>query len=126
MEPTDLNASSRDDQRLAAMLRDAQPAVADDGFSARVLAALPSPKPSTAAWRSRPLVCICGALVGSAFAWKLGMSSLSFDAASAELRASFLAPFVNDAPFALTGVGIAFVVTAASLLYAFAITPKRT
>jgi len=52
MEPADLSSPDPTDQKLAAFLRSAegQP-LPDDGFSVRVLAALPPPRP--APWLSR-------------------------------------------------------------------------
>jgi len=41
----------------------------DDGFSVRVLAALPPP--NALLWR-RPVLCLAGALAGLAFAWAQG------------------------------------------------------
>lgn len=47
MEPTDLNSPDPTDDKLAAFLRSAASApLPDDGFSARVLAALPPPRPA--------------------------------------------------------------------------------
>jgi hypothetical protein len=61
MDPTRLNAS--DDARLEALLREHPAPLADDGFSARVVAALPRRRRSRAPW------CVAlGALAGMAAA----------------------------------------------------------
>lgn len=67
MEPSDLNSTSSDDVRLHHLLREACPELPDDGFSLRVLAALPArrrtPRPS-----ARLVAIGLGALLGGAFA----------------------------------------------------------
>lgn len=126
MESTDLNPFSRDDDRLAAILRKAQPAIADNGFSARVLAVLPSSKNPAHPLLSRPFACLIGTLVGLAFAWNQGVFSASFEAASAQLRDSLNTTLATDANMpAGAGLAIALAVTAASLFYAFCFTPAR-
>src|SRR5215216_2846305 len=65
MEPTDLNSKSPDDAQIDASLRagSAVSPLPDDGFSARVLAALPPARTrlnsSLRAW-----LCAAGALIG--------------------------------------------------------------
>ena len=47
MEPTNLNAPTPDDEKLVRFLRSTEgEQLPDDGFSARVLAALPPPRPA--------------------------------------------------------------------------------
>lgn len=68
MEPTDLKSNSPDDTRIEAWLRASSEAspLPDDGFSVRVLAALPPPAFKTQASRSlRPWLCLAGATVGA-------------------------------------------------------------
>ena len=73
MEPTDLKNIPPDDAQLEAWLRSANPAapLPDDGFTPRVLAALP---PSTAAHgvRRRMLCVTAGAIAGTVVAFSLG------------------------------------------------------
>ncbi len=72
MEPSNLNPSTEDD-RLAALLRRRTDPIPDDGFSARVLAALPSAR------RDRPAIPLAavmlGALAGILYAWWHGASA---------------------------------------------------
>jgi hypothetical protein len=68
MEPTELNSSPDDEARLETWLREPARALPDDGFSTRVLAALPPPvtRPiSTRRW----VLCGLAAAVGLAVAW---------------------------------------------------------
>src|SRR5258706_16248959 len=70
MEPTDLNSSANDDARLEALLRTATSPLPDVGFSARVIAALPSERPRTRSWR-RIGFCAAGAAMGCGLAiWR--------------------------------------------------------
>jgi hypothetical protein len=66
MEPDALNSPSADDRKLAALLGPTTP-LADVGFSARVLAALPAPRATRVEWRRR-ILCTLGALTGVAIA----------------------------------------------------------
>lgn len=65
MEPDDLNSLSPDDAKLEAWLRAnaSLPRLPDDGFSCRVLAALP-PVSRKARVSERRRVVLCGAAVG--------------------------------------------------------------
>ena len=74
MEPSDLKSSSPDDAQLEAWLRSrsAVPPVADEGFSARVLAALPPPAPRRVSSSLRGWLCLAGALIGAGVAWQSG------------------------------------------------------
>lgn len=60
--------SSHDDERLEALLRQPSPEIRDDGFSTRVLMALP-PRRSRAPLPARPLACAIGALAGLILFW---------------------------------------------------------
>jgi len=70
MESSDLNPHPRDDVRLEAWLRTGagQPPLPDDGFSARVMAALPSaapaPAPARVSQRRIFVLCAVGAAIG--------------------------------------------------------------
>lgn len=70
MESSDLNLHPRDDARLEAWLRTGagQPPLPDDGFSARVMAALPSAAPAPAPARVSQgrifVLCAVGATIG--------------------------------------------------------------
>ena len=67
MEPDDLNEFIKNDPRLEALLRQSSAPLPDDGFSTRVLAALP---PRTAPRSSYRLAwCLAGAVAGCAVAW---------------------------------------------------------
>jgi hypothetical protein len=68
MESSDLNRSSAGDAELEAWLRRGTPALADDGFSARVVAALPPPRRSLL----RPLLCTAAGMLGIAIAFYCG------------------------------------------------------
>ncbi|HYD83623.1 MAG TPA: DUF5056 domain-containing protein [Opitutus sp.] len=128
MEPTDLNPLSRDDERLSAILREAQPAIADDGFSTRVLAALPPPKNSAHPLLSRPFACAIGTLVGIAVAWNHGVFSASFTSAFADLRSSVSTSLATNADMPASpglALALALAVTGASLFYAFGFTSAR-
>jgi hypothetical protein len=115
MESTDLNSPTSDDERLQAMLRESSPPLADDGFSTRVIAALP-PEKQTFVLYARLAVCALGASIGLVFTWKRGVSTESLILAANQILESV----------AQTGMGLgdsrivaALAVTALSLLYAF-------
>ena len=118
MEPADLNSSTNandDGTRLEAMLRGAAPALPDDGFSARVLAALPAAEEQRTPWR-RIAFCLGGAAAGCGVAfWRSGagpglQSSLEhFGVTMANACLVFTNPIVSAA----------LVATALSLLVAF-------
>ena len=117
MEPANLNSlpSANDDARLEALLRRAAPTLPDNGFSARVLAALPATEEQHAPWR-RAVFCLVGAAAGCGLAfWRSG--------ASPGLQSGLEQFGVNLADaslvFADPMVSAALVVTALSLLVAF-------
>jgi hypothetical protein len=116
MEPTNLKPTPPDDAALEAWLRAnaALPVLPDDGFSRRVLTALP--ETVQRAHAKRQLVCLGGALMGSAVAW-LGMQHpgspppdlTTLDTALTEAFTQLANP----------AVGWALALAAASLLFAF-------
>jgi hypothetical protein len=124
MEPANLNSSSSasgDDARLEAFLRQPLPELPDDGFSRRVLAALPERRSPYA--RNRALACCAGLIVGSAWAWRQialtgGMTDLTgeFEKAAHATSAAFN-HFAT--PQTTEGLWIATAVTSATLLFAF-------
>ena len=73
MEPANLNPPPSEDDQLATLLRANSPAVPDDGFSARVLTALPPPR--EARWTKLQIIAgAVGALAGLGFALLKGAS----------------------------------------------------
>jgi hypothetical protein len=116
MEPTDLKPTPPDDAALEAWLRAnaAVPALPDDGFSCRVLTALPATVQRAQA--QRQLVCLGGALIGTASAL-IGTAT----SGSPPPALPALEPALADAlaQLATPAVGWAFVVTALSLWFAF-------
>lgn len=90
MEPSSLNSSPDEaaDAALTAMLRTQAPAIPDDGFSARVLSALPPPRaavllprPSRWPWAAY----IGGGLAGATFALSRAGSWPDFVSATSQL-----------------------------------------
>ena len=115
MEPADLNSPANEDPRLEAMLRSAAPNLPDDGFSTRVLAALPQAVEQRVSWR-RALFCVVGAGVGVSLALWQGVSWPELQS-GIERFATTLAnagPSLANPMFAA-----ALVVTLLSLLVAF-------
>ncbi|MDO8540924.1 MAG: hypothetical protein Q7S40_10855 [Opitutaceae bacterium] len=115
MESADLKSNSPDDAQLEAWLH-ANSAIAplsDDGFSHRVLAALPPPvapaKPSI-----RPWLCVAAALIGSIVAIHSGEAGAAnqFPNIVAALQAAF-------SPLSDPSVGLALITTAASLVIVY-------
>jgi hypothetical protein len=72
MEP--LNELPEDDAALAARFRELLPPLADDGFTARVMAALPPPPRQRHAPRTTAMAVIAGTVVGLAVALGGGAS----------------------------------------------------
>ena len=125
MEPANLNSAPREgddgggesDARLAALLRDRSTALADEGFSARVLAALPPPRRTpTPALGRRLAVGWAGAVAGIAFALWRGTSPTDLQTAFDQTGVALLkaTAVLADPVFV-----IAFVATGLSLLFAF-------
>jgi hypothetical protein len=115
MEPTDLNPPSSDDERLQAMLRESSPPLADDGFSARVMVALP-PEKHIPLLYVRLIVCALGALIGLVFTLKRGVSTESLTLAANQIFESMAQAGVGPGD---SRIVLAAMVTALSLLYAF-------
>lgn len=115
MEPTDLNSFRDEDAALSALFREQAPALPDEGFSARVLAALPppavpsaSPAPERWPW----FAYFGGGLAGAGFAVShvasstdLGAGFSEFGRALASLAGVFAEPWL----------GLAFTLCAISL-----------
>lgn len=118
MEPTNVNPlPDRDDApRLEALLRRPAAALPDDGFSARVLSALPPPLIAPArARRSRRLWCAAGATLGAGVAL-LGAAPWN-DAG--ETWTSLLSAFAPlSARFSDPTVLVTVVIALASVVYA--------
>ena len=117
MEPSDLTPSSKmgDEAQLDALLRRAAPPLTDDGFSARVLAALPAAPEQRTSWR-RSIFCLVGALAGCGFAFWRGLAASDWEAGFERVATAFL----NLGPaFADPLVGAALVVAVLSLGVAF-------
>lgn len=113
MEPAELNPPE-DDPRLEAWLRQPVAKLADDGFSARVIAALPPAREPRRVRGFRPLVCAIGALVGAGVA-RFGLDSSTWTENWIPLETS-LAPLratLTD-PASLPTLAV----TAVALLYA--------
>ena len=106
---------ANDDAHLEALLRRAATPVPDDGFSMRVLAALPPAAEPSALW-SRAVFCLAGAAVGGGFAYWEGASWPGLRADFAQARTAFanVSPTLADPLFAA-----AVTVTLLSLLVAF-------
>lgn len=123
MEPTDLNSPRPGDADLEAWLREhaAQPALPDDGFTPKVLSALPMVVRSAArrhAAQRRLWFCLVGALAGLATGL---LSSQDGPTAAATPDASALPSLLVAATGQLTtpAMALAAVVTAVSLLVVY-------
>ena len=115
MEPGNVNSSANDDRRIEALLRDAVTPLPDDGFSARVMAALPGAEKQPAT-RRRLAFCLAGAMCGCAFALWRGVSVPELEAAYSRFAPSLM----NAAsPLADPVLATALMVAALSLLFAF-------
>ena len=86
MESPDLNLRPPPDDPLEKLLRAASPPVPDDGFTARVTAALPPPRRAA---HSRPLAAAIGAFAGIGFALSGTASSAAVFADLARLANAF-------------------------------------
>lgn len=124
MEPANLtpfDSTGSEDARLESWLRSAPPALPDNGFSARVLAALPPPRRDWS-WL-RPFTCAIGLFVGVAFAWEkidraavFAVSRTYWQDSLAALSRGLETSAWTTMPAALA---LALVVAAASMIYAF-------
>ena len=121
MEPANLRANSSDDEQLEAWLRaqSAVPPLRDDGFSQRVLTALPPATASAPAQgRSalRAWLCLAAALAGGVMVF----SSRSESSGVAEKFAALLPSLQGAATsFSDPSVGVALIVTVASLAFVY-------
>lgn len=98
MEPSNLNSPGDKDSALAAMLRKHAAAIPDDGFSARVLSALPSPSRAVARTfhlRWPWVAYIGGGLGGTAFAISRAGSWSDFAAGLLQLTNTLNALFAS-------------------------------
>lgn len=114
MESPKLTPDSPDDARIEAWLRmnSAAEPLADDGFSARVLAALPPP-PAIESRRRRTWLCIVGAVGGAVLTAVQGSkwseAAGQFTGLTTEFRAAFT-PLAD--PSLALGLGLAAVTLA--------------
>ncbi len=113
MEPDHLNPPLPDDSRLEAPLRQPAPAMPDDGFSRRVLAALPGRKPARRPGL-RLVFCTAGAVVGLIIAFRDVTASPEGFSGLAELGQTISG---LGEIFSTPGVLLALAVTAGSLLF---------
>lgn len=103
------------DSSLETLLREPAPGLPDNGFSTRVLAALPAPKAPRRS-RARLRFGAAGALAGIGFAyWRGG----SWADATVELRPLSTATTQLVAAFTDPALLLALTVTALSLLFVF-------
>lgn len=116
MEPSDLKPNSSDDAAVETWLRthSALPPLPDDGFTPRVLTALPPPASHTLTLRTR--ICLAGALAGAAMAaWAVLSGGNPLD----RLPALDAALIESLSQLGSPGAGLAVATTAASLLFAY-------
>lgn len=126
MESPDLNPPPPEDARLEAWLRThgAAAPLPDDGFSARVLAALPPPAPAVApagllaarrrAAHRRAWLCLVGAALGCALSFSGGTADLVRGADA--LRSALAAA---GEQLATPSLGLAVAVTSVSLIVGY-------
>ena len=110
-----MNTPSSEDERLRSILRGGVTPLPDDGFSTRVMAALPSQNHGLMLY-ARAAVCGLGALVGLVFAWQRGVSFDSVKVAANQLSDSFVQAGGGLADYRFV---VAVAVTGLSLLYVF-------
>lgn len=87
MEPTDLN-SAADDRRLTEVLQSSAAPISDDGFSDRVLAALPPPAPRGAR-AIPPIAILIGGVVGLTYARWQGATTGELRSVAREIASQF-------------------------------------
>ena len=88
MEPENVTPHSNRDAALETLLRRAAPPLPDNGFSARVVAALPRVR--RAGW-SRFWLCAVGGISGLALVWTQGPSWTDLQPVVAQLTGTYLA-----------------------------------
>jgi hypothetical protein len=126
MEPTNLSSSSpdpQDDARLDAWMRQSPPPLPDDGFSQRVLAALPHPRSSASYASQRTLIVVAGGLLGAGVAWRqlatandLSGTAVRIQNSVEEIRSAFVQ---SGTSLSEPTLSLAITVTVFSLLFAF-------
>ncbi len=120
MEPADVNPGARDDARLEALLRRPAPPLADDGFSARVLAALPPVRAAAAGSakivRRHERAEWLGVWVGVVVAL---LGCFFWPTSPAESAGAFFRAVSNATYLADPALALAVLVAAGSILYAF-------
>ncbi len=116
MEPTDLKPTPPDDPQLEAWLRASTslPPLPDNGFTQRVLTALPSPASRQSAQRT--WVCVGGALVGITVAARGALASGSPPANLPAFEETILAMLTQ---LSVPAFGLALGITLLSLWFAF-------
>ena len=114
MEFSDLTPPHRDDVRLHELFREIAP-LPDDGFSARVLAALPAPRSSRTPML-RAVAILIGAAAGLASSWQ-PLVALASHPPELELVRHSLAQLGGSLSDPHLLLGMALVAT--SMLYAF-------
>ena len=116
MEPTDLNPLQPDEPQLEAWLRASAtlPPLPDDGFTQRVLTALPATARQPSAQRF--WFCAGGAVIGVIVAALGALNSGSRTASLMALQDSILATL---AQLSVPAFGLALGITAVSLWFAF-------
>ena len=117
MEPANLKSNSPDDD-LEAWLHAhaAGPTLPDDGFSRRVLAALPSLSPRPASSSLRWGLCLAGALAGGAMAFLSARQNPGAPQNLPDLLQSLIAASVSLSD---PSVGSALAVTVVSLAFVY-------
>jgi len=116
MEPNDLKPTPPDDAQLEAWFRASasQPSLPDDGFTQRVLTALPPPARQQSA--RRLWFCVVGALVGIVVAALGAFSSGSLPAILPALDDTLIAALTQ---LSVPAFGLALGITLGSLWFAF-------
>lgn len=124
MESPDLKSNSPDDAQLEGLLRahSTLPPLRDDGFSARVVAALPpavTPRAAAATSPVRGWLIGAAALLGVVVAARPGGSGAAAPGAADQLEAFFAAIQPALAPLADPSVLLALLVSAISLAFVY-------
>lgn len=114
MEPSDLNSPASDD-RLESLLRQPAAPLPDDGFSARVLCALPPPPPARQAWPRRTCYLV-GTLAGVIYLTTRDVDWSATSTATDQLAAMMVQ--IADS-LSAPAVVLAFSITVLSLAVAF-------
>jgi hypothetical protein len=109
-----------EDAQFEQMLARSEGALPDNGFSLRVLAALPAPRPSrphvSVSNVLRVILCIVGAFVGLSLSWYYSWSSIEMSAFTGQLNQAWSFAVTASADPGWLTMGL---VAVGSLLYAF-------